>query len=169
MRYITPCIIFGIVFFALLKKRHIYSDFTDGAAEGMVLIKDIFPPLVAMLVGAAMLRASGAMDILVGFLSPVAAKIGLCDGVLPLVLLRPVSGSGSVGLLSDILNRYGADSLTGRMASVICGSTETTFYCLAVYFAKTRVKSIKRAVSSAVLGDLAGIAAAVFALRIVRM
>ena len=84
-----------------------------------------------------------------------------------MILISPVSGSGSIGVLSGIQNEYGPDSLTGRMASVICGSTETTFYCLAVYFAKTRVKSVKRAVPSAILGDLAGIFAAIFALRIV--
>lgn len=167
MRYITPALIVFVIVGALIKKRPLYSDFIDGAADGLVLIKDIFPPLVAMLVGAAMLKASGAMDIMLRFLSPIAERTGLTDGVLPLVLIRPVSGSGSVGVLSDILNRYGADSLTGRMASVICGSTETTFYCLAVYFAKTRVKSVKRVLPSAMIGDIAGIAAAVFALRIV--
>lgn len=167
MRYITPALIVLVIVGALFKKRPVYGDFIDGAADGLVLIKDIFPPLTAMLVGAAMLKASGAMDIMLRFLAPIAERTGLAEGVLPLVLIRPVSGSGSVGVLSDILNRYGADSLTGRMASVICGSTETTFYCLAVYFAKTRVKSVKRAVPAAMIGDIAGIAAAVFALRIV--
>ena len=167
MQYITPALIMLIIIAALSRKRAVYSDFIDGAGEGMKLLGDIFPPLVAMLVGASMLKASGAMDILLKFLSPVSEKIGLPEGVMPLVLIRPVSGSGSIGILSGILNEYGADSLAGRMASVICGSTETTFYCLAVYFAKTRVKSIKRALPSAILGDLAGIIAAIFALRIV--
>lgn len=167
MQYITPALIMIIIIVALSKKREVYNDFIDGAAEGMTLLKDIFPPLVAMLVGASMLKASGAMDILLRFLSPISEKMGIPKGVMPLILIRPVSGSGSIGILSDILNRYGSDSLTGRMASVICGSTETTFYCLAVYFAKTRVKSVKRAVPSAIIGDIAGIAAAIFALRIV--
>ena len=86
--------------------------------------------------------------------------------VMPLVIVRPVSGSGAIGVLSGILNEYGADSIIGRMASVICGSTETTFYCLAVYFAKTRVKSTNRAIGAAVVGDIAGIAGTVIALRI---
>ncbi len=169
MEYITPALIMIIIIAALSRRQTVYNDFIDGASDGMKLLKDIFPPLVAMLVAAAMLKASGAMDMLLKVLSPLSDKIGMPEGVMPLVLIRPVSGSGSIGVLSGILNEYGADTLTGRMASVICGSTETTFYCLAVYFAKTRVKSIKRAVPSAVLGDLAGIIAAIFALRIVGM
>ena len=156
-----------IIIVALSRKREVYNDFIDGATDGMKLLKDIFPPLVAMLVGASMLKASGTMDILLRVLSPVSEKIGIPKGVMPLILIRPVSGSGSIGILSDILNQYGPDTITGRMASVICGSTETTFYCIAVYFAKTRVKSVKRAVPSAIIGDIAGIAAAIFALRIV--
>lgn len=167
MQYITPTLIMIIIIVALSRKREVYNDFIDGATDGMKLLKDIFPPLVAMLVGASMLKASGAMDILLRFLSPISEKIGIPKGVMPLILIRPVSGSGSIGILSDVLNQYGPDSLTGRMASVICGSTETTFYCLAVYFAKTRVKSVKRAVPSAIIGDIAGIVAAIFALRIV--
>lgn len=167
MQYIIPGLIMIIIIVALSRRQSVYTDFIDGAGEGMKIIRDIFPPLVAILVASSMLKASGAMDILLNVLSPVSRKIGIPEGVMPLILIRPVSGSGSIGVLSGILNEYGADTLVGRMASVICGSTETTFYCLAVYFAKTRVKSIKRAVPSAVMGDLAGILATVFALRII--
>lgn len=169
MQYITPALIMIIIIVALSRHQAVYSDFISGASDGMRILADIFPPLVAMLVAASMLKASGAMDIFLDFISPVCDKIGIPKGVMPLVLIRPVSGSGSIGVLSDILNQYGADSLVGRMASVICGSTETTFYCLAVYFAKTRVKSVSRALPSAILGDLAGIFAAIFALRIAGM
>ena len=86
---------------------------------------------------------------------------------MPLVITRPLSGSGAIGVLSGILNDYGADSVIGRIASVICGSTETTFYCLAVYFAKTRVKSVRRAIPSAIVGDLASIMTAVLAIKII--
>lgn len=167
MQYIMPSFIMLVIIAALSRKKAVYSDFTDGASEGMKLLKDIFPPLVAMLVAASMLKASGALDIFLDFVSPISSRLGLPGEIMPLVLIRPVSGSGSIGVLSGILNEYGADSLIGRMASVICGSTETTFYCLAVYFAKTRVKNIGRAVPCAIAGDMAGIAAAVFALRII--
>ena len=166
MQYITPAIISLIIIIALSRKKPLYTDFISGAGSGMRLLADIFPPLVAMLTAAAMLRASGAMEIAINFISPFVNKIGLPSEVMPLVLIRPVSGSGSIGVLSGLLNDHGADSFPGRLASVICGSTETTFYCLAVYFSKTRVKYITRAVPCAVIGDLAGIAAAVFALRV---
>ncbi len=166
MEYITPALIMIIIIIALSKKKSVYADFIDGAGEGMKILKDIFPPLVAMLVAAAMLKASGAMELFLNFVSPVTEKVGIPKEVMPLVLIRPLSGSGSIGVLSGILNDYGADSIIGRIASVICGSTETTFYCLAVYFAKTRVKSINRAIPSAVIGDIASIMAAVMAIKI---
>lgn len=169
MKYITPVMIAAVVITALIRRKEIYSDFIDGAGGGMRLLADIFPPLVAMLVAAAMLRASGAMDIALGFVAPLADKIGFPAEVMPLVLIRPVSGSGAIGVLSGILSDCGADSLAGRLASVICGSTETTFYCLAVYFSKTRVRYIKRAVPCAVIGDITGIAAAILALRILKL
>ena len=166
MELITPALIMIIIIIALARRKAVYSDFIDGAGDGMKILKDIFPPLVAMLVAAAMLKASGAMDIILKFISPVADGIGIPKEVMPLVLIRPLSGSGAIGVLSGILNDYGADSVIGRVASVICGSTETTFYCLAVYFAKTRVRSIKRAIPSAIIGDFASIMATVLATRI---
>lgn len=166
MEYITPAVILLIISIALIRRKPVYHNFISGAAEGIRLLIDIFPPLVAMLTGVAMLRASGAMDIAVDFLSPFTQKIGIPAEVMPLIMIRPVSGSGAIGVLSGLLNSCGADSVAGRLASVICGSTETTFYCLAVYLAKTRVKNIGRAIPCAVIGDLAGIAAAVFAIRV---
>lgn len=169
MEFITPVLIFIIVIVSLIRKKAVYSDFIEGASSGMTLIADIFPPLVAMLTAVAMLRASGAFDIINGIIAPAAERLGIPRDVIPLIMLRPVSGSGSIGILSGILNSCGADSFSGRLASVICGSTETTFYCLAVYFSKTRVKYIKRAVPCAVIGDIAGIAAAVFTLRVLNL
>ena len=169
MQYITPSVIMIIIIIALSRKKAVYNDFIDGAGSGMKILADIFPPLVGMLVAASMLKASGALEILLGAIAPLAEKTGFPKEVMPLVLIRPVSGSGSIGVLSGILNDYGADSFIGRLASVICASTETTFYCLAVYFAKTRVKTIKPALPHAILGDFAGIAAAVFALRVLNL
>lgn len=169
MKYIVPSLIMIIIIIALSRRKNVYTDFIEGAQSGIELIKDIFPPLVAMLTAAAMLRASGAMDLILRFVSPFTQKVGLPSEILPLVLIRPVSGSGSIGVLSGILNEYGPDSMIGRMASVICASTETTFYCMAVYFAKTRVKTIKKAAIGAVIGDLAGICAAAFVLRVLGM
>lgn len=169
MKYITPLLILITVSAALIRRREIYTDFTDGAADGLKLLTNIFPPLVAVLVGTAMLRASGALDALTDFLSGFTDRIGLPAEVMPLIIIRPLSGSGSIGVVTGILNRCGADSFAGRLASVICGSTETTFYCLAVYLAKTRVKHIAKAIPCAVIGDIAGIAAALIALRVLNL
>ncbi len=166
MQYITPIIIILIVAVGLARKKSVYTDFINGAGDGLRLLADMFPPLVAMLTATAMLKASGALDALLGAIAPVTDKVGVPAEVMPLIMIRPLSGSGAIGILSDILRRCGADSLAGRLASVICGSTETTFYCLAVYFAKTRVKNISRAIPCAVIGDITGIAAAVIALRL---
>lgn len=166
MAYITPSLIMLIIIGALCRKRSVYNDFIEGAGEGMRLILTVFPPLLAILVSVSMLRASGAMDIILNAITPFAEGVGVPGAVVPLCLLRPLSGSGSIGILSGILNDYGADSVAGRMASVICGSTETTFYCLAVYFAKTRVKSIKMALPSAFVGDISGIIATVVAIKV---
>ena len=151
---------------ALSRKKAVYNDFINGAGDGMRLLADIFPPLVAVLTAASMLKASGALELIISFIAPLADKAGIPAEVMPLIMIRPVSGSGAIGILSGILNDHGADSLAGRLASVICGSTETTFYCIAVYFAKTRVKYVKRAVPCAVLADLAGVAGAVIVLRV---
>lgn len=167
MEYITPAIIAAVIIIALSRRKSVYNDFIDGASDGFKLLADIFPPLVAMLTAAAMLKASGAMEIITDFISSFVQKLGMPAEVIPLVLIRPVSGSGAIGVLSGILNDCGADSVAGRLASVICGSTETTFYCIAVYFAKTRVKYVKRAVPCAIIGDIAGVAAAVLAVCII--
>ena len=167
MKYITPIILIIIIGYPMLKKKPVYYGFITGAREGVVLLKDIFPPLAAIITASAMLKASGAMDAVVGFISPLTEKIGIPAQVMPLVLVRPLSGSGALGILSDILNQYGADSFAGRLASVICGSTETTFYCLAVYFSKTRVKNIRRAIPCAVLADLVCVCTAVIVMRFI--
>lgn len=166
MKYITPIILFIIIGFPMLWKKPVYSDFIAGAKEGLALLRDIFPPLAAILTASAMLRASGALDLALRVISPATARLGIPGEVMPLVLIRPVSGSGALGVLSDILKSSGADSYAGRLASVICGSTETTFYCLAVYFSKTRVTNIRRAIPCAVIADLVCVIAAVFALRV---
>ena len=159
MIYIIPAIIAVILIFSLIKKLPSYELFIDGAKEGTSIASGIFPPLVAILAAAYMLRASGTFDLLVSFLSPVTRFIPA--EVLPLALIRPLSGSGALGLLSDILNTHGADGNIGRIASVMMGSTETTFYCIAVYFAKTRARHTLRAVPFALVGDAVGIIMAV--------
>ncbi len=164
MIYVIPAVIALALIVSLVKKLPSYDIFISGAEDGMKIVLGIFPPLVAALTAAYMLRASGALDLLVSLLSPL--KNIIPAEVMPLALIRPISGSGSIGILTEILNSHGADSEIGRIASVIMGSTETTFYCLCVYFAKTRVKHNLRAVPFAALGDVAGILTAAVIIKL---
>ena len=153
MIYVIPLIIALVLITAMIKKLPSYELFIDGAEEGMKIVSGIFPPLVAVLTAAYMLRASGTLDLIVSLLSPITNLIPA--EVMPLAL-------------TEILNNYGADSEVGRIASVIMGSTETTFYCLCVYFAKTRVKHNLKAVPFAAVGDIVGILTAAILIKLVK-
>lgn len=157
MQYIIPIIIALILIIALVRKQPAYETFIGGVEDGLKIVVGIFPALLAVLTAAAMLRASGAIDLIINLISPITDLLHIPKEVMPLALIRPVSGSGALGLLTDILKNYGADGDIGKIASVIMGSTETTFYCLCVYFAKTKVKYTMRAIPCAVIGDIVGI------------
>ena len=166
MQYIIPAIIITTILYTLTRKTEIYPAFTEGAADGLKIVVGIFPSVLAMISAAYMLRASGFFDILANLLSPLTQKIGFPSEVLPLALIRPFSGSGSLGILADILNTYGADTKIGNLASIIMGSTETTFYCLCVYFSATSVKKTLRALPCAMIGDIVGLILAVVLVNI---
>ncbi len=163
MSYIVPVIFLLIIIFALRKKIPIYSTFCDGVQWGMKTVIGIFPVLLAITTAVAMMRASGLMDIIIRLISPITDIFHIPSPVLPLALIRPISGGGALGILSDILKEYNPDSLIGIIASVIMGSTETTFYTLMVYFKNTRVKYTKHIIPAAVFGDIVGIIAGVAA------
>lgn len=167
MKYIIPLLIFVIILFALFKKLPVYETFICGVEDGLKIVIGIFPALLAVLTASAMLRASGAIDFIINLISPVTDLLHIPREVMPLALIRPVSGSGALGLLTDILKNYGADGDIGKIASVIMGSTETTFYCLCVYFAKTKVKYTMRAIPCAVIGDIVGILVGVTLIKLV--
>lgn len=161
MQYIIPILIVATIIYAIKTKTEIYPSFTEGASDGLKIVTGIFPAVLAMITAAYMLRASGFFDILSNLISPLTQKIGFPSEVLPLALIRPFSGSGSLGILADTLNTYGADSKIGTLASIIMGSTETTFYCICVYFAKTRVKNTASLIPCAMIGDIVGVILAV--------
>ncbi len=165
-QYAIPILFVLILASALYRHVPVYSVFLEGAEEGMKTVWSIFPAMLAMLTAVAMLRASGAFSWLLTLLSPLTKHFSIPEEVLPLALMRPLSGSGALGILSDLLSRFSPDSDTGRIASVLMGSTETTFYTLSVYFRRTRVKYTKKIIPAALLGDLAGLLAAVHFSRI---
>src|SRR5437867_2337458 len=129
-----PGIVVGIAVYGAIKKVKIYEAFVEGAKEGFNVGVRIIPYLVAMLVAIGIFRAGGAMEILSDILAPMTKLIGMPPEALPMALIRPLSGSGALGVMSEIIKSHGPDSLIGRMVSVMMGSSETTFYVLAVYF-----------------------------------
>lgn len=168
MNYIIPVFVFVSIFVALIKNCDVYSDFIDGAENGFEILKSIIAPIIAISVAVEMLKASGAMDMLFSAVYPLCNAVGFPKEVIPMVIVRPLSGSGSVGVLTSILNTYGADSRAGILASVINGSTETTFYCLCVYFSMTRVKNNLKALPCAIIGDITGIITATIMVNLLK-
>lgn len=162
---ITPALICAVVIAAVLKKQPLYKALTEGAEEGLGIIMKITPPIIMIMAAVGALTESGALDFIVKCISPVTERLGIPAELIPLAVIRPMSGSGALGMLSANLREYGADTELGRMSSVIMGSTETTFYVLAVYFSGTSVKNPARAVLCAVISDIAGIILGVMFVR----
>ncbi|MBI4534655.1 MAG: hypothetical protein HY708_00155, partial [Ignavibacteriae bacterium] len=134
-----PALVLFVVVYGIIRKVKIYEAFVEGAKEGFNIGVRIIPYLVAMLVAIGIFRAGGAMDILTLILSPITSLIGMPAETLPMALMRPLSGSGALGVMSEIITANGPESLIGRMVSVMMGSGETTFYVLAVYFGSVSV------------------------------
>lgn len=143
-----------IPLYGLMKKQPVYELFVEGAAEGVTMALQILPYLLAMLLSVAVFRASGAFAALAGWLTPVTEFFGIPGEVLPLALMRPLSGSGALALTADIINESGPDSFPGLLASVMQGSTDTTFYILAVYFGSVGIKKYRYAVTVGLSADM---------------
>jgi spore maturation protein B len=156
-----PVLLVGIPTIGLIRKVKVYDVFIDGAKEGFNVAVRIIPFLVGILVAIGMFRASGAMDLLTSSLRPLLSGTGFPADLVPLVLMRTLSGSGSLALTTDLVKRFGPDSMIARMASTMYGSSETTFYVLAVYFGSVGVKRTRHAVPAALVGDLVAAIAAV--------
>jgi spore maturation protein SpmA len=161
-----PLIIISFVLFGAFKKVKLYEVFVEGAKEGFNVALRIIPYLVAMLVAIGIFRAGGAMDFLVIILSPVTNFIGMPAEALPMALMRPLSGSGSLGIMSEIITVHGPDSFLGILVSTIMGSTETTFYVLALYFGTVNIKKTRHAVAAGVIADIAGVLGALFIVKL---
>lgn len=164
--FIIPFIIFGIVIYGLFKGIDVFSVFVKGAKEGLRVVMNIFPVLVCLLMVIQMFTASGAMELLCSALSPVAHLIGVPQEVLPLALIRPVSGSGSLTVCQQLLHLYQPDSFIGRTASVLQGSSETTFYTIAVYFGAVGIYKTRYTIPAALVGDFVGLICSAFFVRL---
>jgi spore maturation protein B len=162
-----PALVFGIVVYGAIRKVKIYEAFVEGAKEGFNVGVRIIPYLVAMLVAIGIFRASGAMDILTYVLTPLTSLIGMPAETVPMALMRPLSGSGALGIMSELINTHGVDSFIGRLVSVMMGSGETTFYVLAIYFGSVAVSKSRHAVPAGIIADLVSILASVWLVNLI--
>ncbi len=162
-----PVAILGIVAVGIVKKVKVYEVFVEGAKEGFNVGVRIIPYLVAILVAIGMFRASGALDLFGKLLAPVLDAVGFPGEALPMALVRPLSGSGALGLMSDLINTHGPESFIGRLASVMMGSTETTFYVLAVYLGSVSVRRSRHTLAACLIADAAGLTAAFIVCKLV--
>ncbi len=153
---LIPLLLIVVSVAALAKKQEVYSALLEGGAEGLRLLASIAPALIVLLTAVSMLRASGAIDLMTKWLAPVTKLCGIPAETLPLVLLRPFSGSAALAVGADLMAAYGVDSQIGRTAAIMLGSTETTFYTISVYFGAAGIKKTRYAVPAALVADLTG-------------
>lgn len=156
-----PLLIFCIVGYGLLNKQNIYEEFIEGARDGFQTVIGIMPTLIGLMVAVGILRASGFLDFFASVCAHVTDAIGFPSELLPITVVKMFSSSAATGLLLDIYKEYGADSLLGRMASIMMSSTETIFYTMSVYFMSAKIKKSRYTLAGALLATLAGTAASV--------
>jgi spore maturation protein B len=164
--FAIPVFLLAFLGWGWVKKVKVYEVFVEGAKEGFGTALRIIPYLVAMLVAIGIFRASGALDILVRLATPLTTWIGMPPEALPMAIMRPLSGSASLGIMTELLKTHGPDSFIGILASTMYGSSETTFYVLAVYFGSVNIRSTRHAVPTGIIADVAGMLAAVWIVRL---
>jgi spore maturation protein B len=162
-----PVFLLGIPLYGAFRRVKVYESFVQGAKEGFQVGVRIIPYLVAILVAVGMLRAAGAIDSLAALLDPVLRRVGMPAEILPLAIMRPLSGSGSLGIVTELVKAHGPDSFIARLAASAYGSTETTFYVLAVYFGAVGIKKARHAVIAGLVADIVSLIAAVVVCRFV--
>ncbi len=162
---VVPLTIGMVAVYGLSQRIDVYGALIHGAGEGLQILVRILPALVGLVTAVHMLRASGAIEMAAQCLSPLLERLGLPAELLPLMLVRPISGSAALGVGSEIIGNYGPDSYLGRVAAVMLGSTETTFYTIAVYFGAVGISKTRYAVPAALAADLTGFLMAAWAVR----
>ena len=163
---LVPFTIAGVALYAAARRVDVYAALVHGAGEGLGTLTRIVPALIGLMTAVYMLRASGALELASQLLAPFLECLGLPAQLLPLMLVRPVSGSAALGVGAELIETYGPDSLLGRTAAVMLGSTETTFYTIAVYFGAVGITRTRYAVPAALCADLAGFLASAWAVRL---
>ncbi|MGI5911484.1 MAG: spore maturation protein [Syntrophomonadaceae bacterium] len=161
-RWAIPFLLLIVPLAGLFKKVPVYETFVEGAEEGFTTAIKIIPFLVGMMVAISVFRASGAMDVLSQVLEPLTARFGVPSEVLPLAIMRPLSGSGVLGMATELMKTHGPDSLIGRIASVMQGTTDTTFFVLTVYFGAVGIKKYRYSIITGLTADITGFIAAIY-------
>ena len=156
-----PVLILFILVYGTYKRVPTYETFVEGGKEGIKITFSIIPFLIGMMVAISIFRASGAMDAVISLIKPVLNVLGVPSEVVPLALIRPISGNAALGMASDLISSYGPDSFIGRVASTIQGSTDTTLYVLTVYFGAVGIRRMGDALKVGLWADLVGIGAAI--------
>lgn len=151
-----PLVILIIIIYGFMEKNKVYDIFLEGAKDGVKVVVNIFPTLVGLFVAVGALRCSGILDIIINFLSPIIEFFKIPKEIMPLAILRPISGSASMAIATDIMTNYGVDTKIGKIASTIMGSTETTLYTIAVYTSCVNVKKTRGILIAALAGDIIG-------------
>ena len=163
---LIPGLLAGTALIALGRRVDVYAALTRGAEDGLRVTLRILPALVGLLTAVSMFRASGAMEWLSALFSPILEALGIPGELTPLMLVRPVSGNGALAVGSELISAHGPDSYIGRVAAVMLGSTETTFYTIAVYFGSAGIRKTRHTIPAALTADLAGFAASALAVRL---
>lgn len=161
-----PIVILIILYYGVKEKKKIFDIFLEGCKDGMKIVINLFPTLIGIFLAVGALRNSGFLDFIINLISPITNLIKIPSQILPLAMLRPISGSASMGVAVDIMQRYGVDSLIGTISSVIMGSTETTFYTIAIYTSCVKIKKIRFVLLAALLADLTGMLTSVIICQI---
>lgn len=164
---VVPLVIAGVAVWGMVRRVDVYDSLVQGAGEGLGVLIKIVPPLIGLLTAVYMLRASGTLELAAVALGPVLTRLGIPPETVALLLVRPVSGSAALGVGAELISTYGPDSQVGRTAAVMLGSTETTFYTIAVYFGAAGIAKTRYAVPAALCADLAGFMAAAWAVRVI--
>lgn len=162
----VPATILIIIVYGLIEKKQVFDIFLDGAKEGLQIVVNIFPTLLGLFLSINVLRASGIIDVITKIVLPFLNLLKIPSEILPLALLRPISGSASMAVATDIMNSYGVDSLIGLICSTIMGSTETTLYTIALYTSAVKIKKTRFVLIAALLADFAGMITSVVFWRI---
>ena len=152
-----PMIILWIVIYGLIEKKEVFDKFVEGAKEGIKIVINIFPTLIGLFLAVGPLRSSGVIDIVIKFIDPLLQIVHFPSEIMPLAILRPISGSSSIAIATDIMKNFGVDSQIGIMAGVIMGATETTLYTIAVYSASVKIKKTRFVLLASLTADIVGI------------